>query len=148
MNQFLKIYERVIVFALIFLLGLVILLATVDLVRKIVTDLLGDPLFLLSVNQLLDIFGYVLLILIGVELVETIKTYFTEHVVHTEVVLEVALIAIARKVIIVDTKEMSPMMIIGIAVLVIALSLGYFLEKRARSMEGSKKESPVPPVLY
>jgi uncharacterized membrane protein (DUF373 family) len=37
--------------------------------------------------------------LIGIELLETIKAYLLEKVVHVEIVIEVALIAIARKVI-------------------------------------------------
>ncbi len=47
-----------------------------------------------------EIFGFFMLILIGIELLETIRAYLVENVVHVEVVIEVALIAIARKVII------------------------------------------------
>jgi len=45
-------------------------------------------------------FWYFLLVLIGVELVETLKTYVKKDVIYVGVVLEVALIAMARKVII------------------------------------------------
>ena len=44
--------------------------------------------------------GFFLLVLIGIELLETIKAYLLTNVIHVEIVLEVALIAIARKVII------------------------------------------------
>jgi uncharacterized membrane protein (DUF373 family) len=132
MSRFLKIFERLIIFALLIMMAVVILLSTIDLGRLLITDILEEPVFVLSVNQLLDIFGFVLLILIGVELVETIKAYLNEHVVHIEIVMEVALIAIARKVIILDVKELSPSTLYGIAGVILALSIGYYLEKKVR----------------
>jgi uncharacterized membrane protein (DUF373 family) len=132
MNIILKSFERLIIFALITMMVIVILLATVDLGMLIIENISSTPTFLLEVDELLGIFGFVLLIVIGVELVETIKAYFDERSVHVEIVLEVALIAIARKVIIVDIKEFSPQTLLGIAALVIALSVGFYLEKRGR----------------
>jgi len=134
MNKYLKVFERSIVYVLLIMMTLVIILATIDLGRIIIVDILKPPILLLGINDLLEIFGFVLLIIIGVELVETIKAYLNEHIIHIEVVLEVALIAVARKVIIVDVKELSPLTLYGIAGLVIALSLGYYLEKKARMM--------------
>ena len=58
---------------------------------------------------------------------ETIKAYLAEKVVHSEIVLEVALIAIARKVITLNVKDYQPMALIGIAALIISISLAYFL---------------------
>ena len=134
MARFLKLFERMIIIALLIMMAVVILLTTIDLGRLIITDILEEPVFVLSVNQLLDIFGFVLLILIGVELVETIKAYLNEHIVHIEIVMEVALIAIARKVIILDVKELTPGTLYGIAAVILALSIGYFLEKKARKL--------------
>lgn len=132
---FIKIFERIIVVAVLGMLAVVILLATVDLGREIVSNVTTSPLFVIPVDNLLGIFGLVLLILIGVELVETIKMYFVEHIVHVEVVLEVALIAVARKIIILNVKEYDPLAVIGIAALVIALTIGYYLEKRGHALD-------------
>jgi uncharacterized membrane protein (DUF373 family) len=41
------------------------------------------------VQGLLEIFGYFLLVLIGVELVETLRAYLRKDVIHVRVVLEV-----------------------------------------------------------
>jgi uncharacterized membrane protein (DUF373 family) len=87
---------------------------------------------LLEIDELLDIFGFFLLILIGVELLETIKAYLVEHVVHVEIVLEVALIAIARKVIILEPKELPPLTLLSIAALIVTLAIAFYLEKQAR----------------
>jgi uncharacterized membrane protein (DUF373 family) len=137
----LRIFERIIFITLIVLLGIVVLSSTIDLARQILIDVFSPPLFSLQGSQLLEIIGLVLLIMIGVELVETIKTYFNERVVHVEVVLEVALIAIARKVIIVDVKEFSAETLLGVAALVIALAVGYYLQKRTRCMKEVERSS-------
>jgi len=68
-----------------------------------------------------------LLVLIGVELLETVKMYLTQKTVHVEVVFTVAMIAIARKVIILDIKEVPSLTLIGISAIIVALSAGYSL---------------------
>ena len=100
-----KYFEKVIIFSLSLMMMLVVLLSTIDFAYILIIDILKPPIFLLQIDELLEIFGFFLLILIGVELFETIRSYLAEHVVHVEVVVEVALIAIARKVIILDVKE-------------------------------------------
>jgi uncharacterized membrane protein (DUF373 family) len=131
-GRFSKLFERVIVVALIVMMVIVILLSTIELGRILVVDILQSPNFLLNITELLDIFGFFLLILIGVELLETIRAYLNEHQVHVEIVLEVALIAVARKIVILDINEYSPMVIFAIATIVLTLAVAYFLEKRAR----------------
>ena len=72
-----------------------------------------------------------MLVLIGIELLETIdKTYSSKNVNHTKIVMAVAIIAIARKVIILDVEKYSGLALVGIAAIILALSLGYFLVQR------------------
>ncbi len=132
MENRLKTFEKIVVMSLIAMMVLVIALAVIELAWIIIQDLIKPPLLLLEINDLLDIFGFFLLILIGVELLETIKAYLSEHVVHVEIVLEVALVAIARKVIILDVKELPSLTLIGIAAVIVALAAAYYLEKRSR----------------
>jgi uncharacterized membrane protein (DUF373 family) len=91
-------------------------------------DIISHPNFLVPIDDVLSIFGLFLLVLIGLELLETIQAYLNEKVVHTRIVLEVALIAIARKVIILDVKELSPVTLLGIAALIITLAMAYYIE--------------------
>ena len=114
------------------MMAILISLAPVELVWIIVRDITIPPVALLEVNELLDIFGFFLLVLIGIELLETIKTYLAEHVVHVEIVLEAALIAIARKVIILDPKEYAPVTLLSIAALIVTLAIAIYIEQRAR----------------
>jgi uncharacterized membrane protein (DUF373 family) len=132
----LKMCEKVMIQALMVMMAIVLLLATIDLGWLIIKDIINPPYFLLSVGQLLEIFGLFMLVVIGIELLETImKTYLTQDQPHYEVVLSVAIIAIARKVIILDLKEVDSLSLVGIATIVVALTAGYYLMKRARSQD-------------
>ena len=133
--KYLEKVERVIVLSLLIMMVLVVFLSTADLGWIIIKDIITPPVFLLDINELLDVFGMFLLVLIGVELLETVKMYLTEKTVHVEVVFMVAMIAIARKVIILDIKELSGLTLIGIGVIIIALSAGYYLLTRKQNTE-------------
>lgn len=137
LEKILKIFERVIVGSLILMMIIVILLSTIELGRILIADIITRPEYLLDITELLDVFGFFMLILIGVELLETIRAYLNEHVVHVEIVLEVALIAVARKVIIIDVKEYSPNTLFAIAAIVFSLAGAYYLQKRV-----SKRQEP------
>ncbi len=131
MLVFLKRFERFLIQVLMIMMALVLLLATVDLGWTIIKDI-SQPLYLiLSVDQLLELFGLFMLVIIGIELLETImKTYLTQGIPHYEVVLSVAIIAIARKVIILDIKETSSLSLVGIASIILALTVGYYFMKK------------------
>lgn len=141
MLTFMKKFEKLMIQALMIMMALVLALATLDLGWLIIRDLMEQPYFMLSVDQLLDIFGLFMLVLIGIELLETImKTYLTQGQSHYEVVLSVAIIAISRKVIILDVKETDSLSLLGIAGIIIALTLGYFLMKRSQATDASLVE--------
>ena len=125
--------ERVIVILLLIMMVLVVFLATVDLGWIVIKDLISPPIILLDVNELLDVFGMFLLVLIGVELLETVKMYFDKKTMHVEVVFTVAMIAIARKVIILNIKDVSSLTLIGIGVIILSLSTGYYLLAKKRN---------------
>ena len=129
-------FERWIVTALTVMMGLTILLATIELAWLIIKDVITPPIILLEINELLDIFGLFLLVLLGIELISTLKAYLTENEIHVEVVFAVALIAIGRKVIILDVEKISSLSLMGIASIIIALSIGYFLVKRTLHSKG------------
>lgn len=130
MNTALKKFEHVIVTALIVMMILVVLVSTIELGWIILKDFFNSPKFFLEISELLEIFGFFLLVLIGIELLETIKAYLNDHVVHVEIVLEVALIAIARKVIILDIEKYDGLTILGVAGLILAVSAAFYAIKR------------------
>jgi len=124
-------FEWFIILALLFMMMLALLASTVELAIILVEQLLAPPMLLLDVKEMLTVFSFFLMILIGLELVETIKMYLDENVFHVEVVVLVAIIAVARKIIVIDYDSVSYEMLLSISALMIALSAGYFLLKRA-----------------
>jgi uncharacterized membrane protein (DUF373 family) len=89
-----------------------------------------------------NVFGAVLLVLLGLELIDTLKVYFIEHEVRTEVILVVAMIAVGRHVIQVDFHHAGGLELIGMAAVVVALAVSYYLVKRARSSADELTPSP------
>jgi uncharacterized membrane protein (DUF373 family) len=141
MFSLLKRYEKFMVSALMIMMAVVLGLATLDLGWLILKDVITAPYLLLDISELLDIFGLFMLVLIGIELLETImKTYLMDGTPHFEVVLSVAIIAIARKVIILDVKEVESLSLFGIAAIVIALTAGYYLMKRSQMPDDKASE--------
>jgi uncharacterized membrane protein (DUF373 family) len=86
-NQIFDRIQRIITVVLMVLMVLVVVLSTLDLCREIYREVSKPPYVFVAVENLLDIFGLFLLVLIGIELLDTLRAYLTEHVVHEEVIL-------------------------------------------------------------
>ena len=84
MDDYLKCLERVVVVALIVMMSLVVYPSTRELGWIIILDLITPPILLPQISELLDIFGFFLLILIGIELLETLQAYLVDHMGHVE----------------------------------------------------------------
>jgi len=135
MKKILKIYEKVIIITLIGLMMIAVLVSTVELAVTLYNELMKPPLLLLDIKEMLQVFGFFLMVLIGLELLETIRAYLEENRVHAEVVFLVALVAVSRKVIILDYKDMTSGMLYGMSGLIIALGIGYFLVRKALNIK-------------
>jgi len=129
----LQVFETAIIGALIVMMAVVILISTLELGWMIIKDLGGHPFMLLTLHQLLDILSLFLLIFIGLELLTTMKTYFADHTLHVEIVLQVALISIARKIVVLEVQDPSALHLFGFAALLVALAVTYYVEARVRS---------------
>ena len=136
MEKFLKKFERIIVIALLGMMALVVLLGTIELAVIILDQMLQPPRFiLLGMSELLAIFNFFLLVLIGLELIEVIKVYLVDEQVHVEVIFLVAIIAVARKVIVLDVKELDPLVSLAMAAIIVSLAGGYYLLKRGLNIK-------------
>jgi uncharacterized membrane protein (DUF373 family) len=124
--------QKLTVLTLAGMLIVVLVLSTIHLGVLIGEEIWTPPRGLIRVQGLLEIFGFLLLVLIGVELIETLKAYVKKDVIHVRVVLEVALIAMARKVIIEEPNEVSSLTLFGIAALILALAIASFFERQAK----------------
>ena len=124
---------------LLVMMACVVVLATVELGWILIKDVLTPPRFLLEIDELLELFGQFLLVLIGVELLHSMKVYVERREAHLEAVLAVAVIAVARKIVVVDPKELPEGALLGIAAIMLALSLGYYLARRAHRESGGSE---------
>lgn len=115
------------VWVLAVMMVLVILLGVIDVGWMLVEQLQTPPVMMLGMEEILEVFGAFLAVLIAIEIFVNITLYLREDVVHVKVVLATAFIAIARKIIILDAKETPPEVMYGVAALVLAMSIGYFL---------------------
>jgi len=127
-----RVVERTVFIALALLMMLAIVLSTIELAWILISELRKAPAMLLDIRNLLEVFGFFMMILIGLELLEIIKSHITAKHIQIEIVLLVALIAIARKVIILEIKDSNPWVLVGMAAIITGLSVGYFLIARAR----------------
>ncbi len=130
MIKYLHKFERVVIATLILMLALVVLLSVLELGWVLIRDISKPPIFILEIRELLELFGLFLLVLIGIELLETMKKYYTKGRVDLDVIISVSLIALGRKIITMDPKAYDPMTLVGIAAIILALFLGYWVIKK------------------
>jgi uncharacterized membrane protein (DUF373 family) len=138
-------FEKVVYAVLMALLMLVLIGSLLDLVWLLYTAFILQTPGLLESHELIAVLGAFLLVLIGVELLDTIKAYFKENTIHVEIVVLLAIIAIARKVILLDPTGMSGnefgFELMGIGVIVVGLAAGFYLIKKAGiAVEPAKPE--------
>ena len=76
-------------------------------------------------STLFELFGLFLNVLIALEILENITAYLRKHVIQVELVIVTSLIAVARKIIILDLEKKSSSDLIALAVAVFSLSIGY-----------------------
>jgi len=127
MLDYLKKLERLVVAALMLMMSAVVLLSALELGWLLIKDVLSPPLMILEIDELLELFGFFLLVLIGIELLETIKNYYEKGKIELGVIFTVALIALSRKIIILEPEKYDPLTLVGMAVLILGLVAGYWV---------------------
>ena len=80
---------------------IVILVAVCDL-GVVLFKQLFTPSYIFLGRTLIDIFGLFLTVLIALEILENITAYLRKHIIQVELVIVTSIIAVARKIIILD----------------------------------------------
>jgi uncharacterized membrane protein (DUF373 family) len=110
------------------LMVFVILMGVLDVVWVLYNKLFFEPPFLLlQISDILATFGAFMAVLIAIEIFVNITIYLREDVIHIRIVMATALMAIARKVIILDLDELTPPYLWGLGAVTLAMSIGYWL---------------------
>lgn len=109
------------------LMVLVILWCIADVGLVLYERLLTPPFLLLELGDIFVVFAAFLAVLIAIEIFANITLYLREDVIHVRLVLATALMAIARKVIVLDLEKLEPIYLFAIASIVLALGIAYWL---------------------
>jgi len=109
------------------LMVLVILWGVVDVGYVMYQRLIAEPFMMLTVSDILVIFGSFMAVLIAIEIFINITLYIKHDTLPIKMVIATALMAVARKVIMLDFKDLDPAYVMAIAAVIVALGLTYWL---------------------
>jgi len=117
--------------------GVIVIYITVEIIelafqfgKAIVTPTEGSNRLLISKEQTSLVLPVFFNILIAIELIDTFNVYIKEHSIKVQSILLIGLIAIGRKLLVLDIGHADGLSNIGLASIIIALSLGYYLVKK------------------
>ena len=130
MNAILKFIETTLVIGILLALSVTLLLAFLDIAYVIYEKIIAPPAFIVDAEGLMELFSLILILLIGVELIDGIKAYLDDHVIHVELILLIAIIAISRKVVVWDFDKHSHSELYSLAAMILALGVSYLLVKQ------------------
>src|SRR5437773_753329 len=122
-------FEGFIALALTLVIGLIILVALFRLTFSVVTGLLLGVLDPLDHGVFQAVFGEILTLLIALEFNHTLQYVVKreQSIIQTKVVLLIALLAVARKIVILDLNSADARQLLALAALTLALGAAYWL---------------------
>jgi len=109
------------------LMVIVIFLSVADVAFVLYERLMAPPFLLLSLNDIFVVFASFLAVLIAIEIFANITLYLRDDVIHVRLVIATALMAIARKVIVLDFNTVEPEYLYGTGAVLLALGITYWL---------------------
>ena len=120
----------------------VIIWSVFDVFFIVARNLAREPFMLLGIEDIMETFGAFMAVLIAIEIFINITIYLQENAFHVRIVMATALMAIARKIVILDQNKADTESMMGIAAIMLATSIGYFLIVfKERKKSGRDKRS-------
>ncbi len=116
---------RVAAYALSIAMVLVILEGVVSVMRNVYLNLAGAPYFIIT--DIIETFGAFLAALIAYEIFANITLYIGSDVFPIKLVVATALMAVARKVIVLDMDDYTAFDLVGVGAVLLALGITYWL---------------------
>jgi len=118
---------RIAVMLLALLMVLVIFLGIGDVVYVLVQRLSAPPKYLLDISDIFETFAAFLAVLVAIEIFVNIRIYLSSAELPVKLVVATALMAVARKVIVLDFGKLDATEVFALAAVVLALGLTYGL---------------------
>jgi uncharacterized membrane protein (DUF373 family) len=128
----LGLYERIeqsVSLALTTLIAVIVIMATLDLAREVIALMLAGALDPLDHRVFQALFGQIMTLLIAMEFKHSILKVIAhrESIIQVKTVILIALLAVARKFIILDAQAYPPLTIFALAAVMLALGFTYWL---------------------
>jgi uncharacterized membrane protein (DUF373 family) len=122
-------FEASVALVLTFVIGAVIVVALYRLVVSVIEALVLKSLNPLDHSVFQQVFGEIMTLLIALEFNHTLHYVITGErgIIHTKMVILIAELALARKIIVTDLFETSPVSTLALAILMLALGVTYWL---------------------
>ena len=109
------------------LMTLVIIWGILDVIWVLYQRLMTPPVFLLNINDILATFGAFMAVLIAIEIFANIVIYLEHKMIHLKLVISTALMAAARKVIVLDFNVHDSAIVLSLGAIIVALGICYWL---------------------
>jgi uncharacterized membrane protein (DUF373 family) len=121
--------EQIVSLALTTLIAVIVIMATLDLAREVIALMLVGALDPLDHRVFQALFGQIMTLLIAMEFKHSIleAVAHRQSIVQVKTVILIALLAVARKFIILDAPAYPPMTIFALAAVMLALGFTYWL---------------------
>ena len=129
-DRFVRVLDRLIHWAvrlLAVLMVAIIFLGIGETAYTLYQQVLEPPVGLLDISNVFATFGGVMAVLIAIEIFHNVVLYLRKEVIHIRIVMATALMAIARKVIVLDFHQLSVEYVFGAAAVMLAVGVSYYL---------------------
>ena len=122
-------FESVVALILTLIVGLIIVVALYRLTSSVLIELVWGALDPLDHIVFQSVFGEILTLLIALEFNHTLQYVVKreQSIIQTKIVVLIALLAVARKFIVLDLGQVSPGQLLGLAAITLVLGVTYWL---------------------
>jgi uncharacterized membrane protein (DUF373 family) len=126
-------FETCLAYLLTFVIGAVIVVALGRLIVSVVNTLVLESLNPLEHSVFQQVFGEIMTLLIAMEFNHTLRYQISRElgVIQARVVILIALLALARKVVILDVQDLTPAVVMALGILALSLGATYWLIREA-----------------
>lgn len=118
----------------------VIIFGVADVCYVLYSRLSTPPVMLLNISDIFKVFGAFMVVLIAIEIFINIRLYLGSNTLPIKLVIATALMAIARKVIVLDLENTTSIYVFAIASVVLALGIAYWLVGKTNKTTTSGQE--------
>lgn len=130
----------VLVLVLSFVISIVVVIALIELIGKVARMLIAGALDPLDHAVFQTVFGAIMTLLIAMEFKHSIVGVLErrESIIHVKTVMLIAIMALARKFIIIDPTAQPPAMLLALAGVILALGAVYWLMRDRDSRDAGR----------